>query len=499
VEHAFGSAGAAGVIESRPARECPGKLTIAVVASGSAGDFNPLLTLSSALTTRGHMVQTIVPTSAAGPAERLGLNPVVVPDTVNVPRGLPPRVPAVVSSSWAFQGLYRLVQRRRKTLLIMRWVYRRLAENQEKYAVVVSRVPDFGARLSRDGLGIPFVGLPGQPAAIHSVHEALGLPLPDGNNALLRAARGLMWRGIHAAGDRMFAGEINRFRRELGLPPILQSLNDWAFSPDLNIGLFPAWYGPPQPDWPANSRLTGFYLYDGGETGEFPADVQEFLRQGPPPVIITRGTRQERSESFFEAAVEACRRLGLRGMLVARAPDSVVRRLPTFARHFPYVPFGRLLPRAAAVIHHGGMGTTAQAIAAGTPQLVVPIADDHWDQGRRVEKLGVGAWLHPNRFRGRRAASKLASLLGSVKIRDTCRHYAEMTASVDPVVDTCRLIEKLVAHRLRSIIWLVTLAGSWKICDGGQHHAEMTPSFDPVVDRCGLFAELVSYGLRSIS
>jgi rhamnosyltransferase subunit B len=499
VERAFGPVGAAGVIESRPARESHGKLTIAVVASGSAGDFNPLLALSSALTTRGHLVQTIVPTSAAGPAERLGLNPVVVPDTVNVPRGLPPLVPAVISSSWAFQGLYRLVQRRRKTLLIMRWVYRQLAENQEKYAVVVSRVPDFGARLSRDGLGIPFVGLPGQPAAIHSVHEALGLPLPDGDNAVLRAARGVMWRGIHAAGERMFAGEINRFRRELGLPPILQSLNDWGFSPDLNIGLFPAWYGPPQPDWPANTRLTGFYLYDGGEARECPADVEEFLRQGSPPVIITRGTRQERSENFFEAAVEACRRLGVRGMLVARAPDSVVRRLPSFARHFPYVPFSHLLPRAAAVIHHGGMGTTAQALAAGTPQLVVPIADDHWDQGRRVEKLGVGAWLHPNRFRGTRAASKLASVLGSGTIRDTCRHYAEMMASVDPVGDTCRLIEKLVSRGLKSITWLVFLLGFRKMRDASQHHAEMTASVGSVEDTYRLIEELLSYGLRSIS
>jgi rhamnosyltransferase subunit B len=433
------------VTEPRPAHRSAGSLKIAVVASGSAGDFHPLLALSRALKSGGHTVHTIVPSSAAAAAERLGLDSVVVPDSVNVPRGLPPRVPGFVSSSWAFQGFYRLVQRRKKTLLTMRWVYGRLSE-QQQYSVVVSRVPDFGARLSRDGLGIPFVGLLGQPAALHSVHEALGLPLPDGDNAVLRRARGLVWHGIHRLGHLMFARDVNRFRSDLGLPPVRGSVNDWAFSPDLNIGLFPSWYGTPQPDWPVNTHLTGFYLYDGGDATVCPADVEEFLRQGAPPVVITRGTRQERSESFFEAAVAACRQLGVRGMLVARAPDSVVRCLPDFARHFPYVPFGRLLPRAAAVIHHGGIGTTAQAIASGTPQLIVPIADDQWDQGRRVEKLGVGTWLHPRRFQAGRVVSKLGSLLASREIRDTCRRYAEKAAACDPVKDTCRLIEELASR-----------------------------------------------------
>jgi rhamnosyltransferase subunit B len=426
------------------------RLTIAVVASGSAGDFNPLLALSRALATRGHAVDTIVPNAAAATAARLGLNPVVVPDSVNPPRGLPPRAPSTISHSWAFQGFYRLVQRRRRTLLTMRWVYGRLAENRQRYSVVVSRVPDFGARLARDGFGTPFVGLPGQPAAIHSVHEALGLPIPDGDTVLLRSARGLVWRGIHWIGDRMFLGEMNRFRREIGLSPIRQTLNDWAFSPDLNVGLFPPWYGAPQPDWPANTRLTGFYLYDGAETADCPPEVDAFLRQGPPPIVITRGTRTERSESFFDAAIKACGHLRARGMLVARTPDSVVRKLPDHTRHFPFAPFRRLLPRAAAVIHHGGMGTTAQAIAAGTPQLVVPIADDHWDQGKRVQKLGLGLWLHPRRFRDKVDAA-LASLLGSEEIRRTCQQYAAKMSEGDPVTDTCRLIEELGYGHLKMV------------------------------------------------
>jgi rhamnosyltransferase subunit B len=325
----------------------------------------------------------------------------------------------------------------------MRWVYDQLSRDWQQYSLVVSRVPDFGARLLRDRPGLPFACIQLQPAAFRSVHEAPGLPLPDGDTALLRSARAVTWRGIDWIIDRILAGEINRFRAELGLPPVRRLLRRWIFSPDLNIGLFPPWYGAPQPDWPTNTHLVGFHLYDAADATDFPADADDFLRKGSPPVVLTRSVHRERSESYFETAIEACCQLGLRAMLVGRVPDSVVRRLPEFVRYFPYVPFSRLLPRATALIHHGGIGTTALAIAAGIPQLIVPLVDDQWDQAQRVEKLGLGVWLHPRRFLVRIAASRLASLRESVGMRETCQRYAVETVNRDALGDACRLIEEL--------------------------------------------------------
>jgi rhamnosyltransferase subunit B len=418
-------------------------LNIAIVANGATGDVHPLLAFAKALKTRGHSVHTIVSSNGAEVAQHLGLNPVAIPDSINVPGLLPPRVPGFVSNSWVFQGFYRHAQRRERTLRIMRWLYKLISEKQHEYSVLVSRVPDVGARLARERLGIPLVCVQLQPAAFRSVHEAFGLPLPDGDTAALRAARALMWFGTDWIIDRMLTGEINRFRSELGLPPVWRILKEWIFSPDLNIGLFPRWYGAPQPDWPVHTHLTGFPLYDAAEAMEVPADAGDFFQQGAPPVVFTRSLHRERSEHYFDTAIEACRQLGLRGMFVGRVPDSVVRRLPDFVRHFTYVPFSRLLPQAAALIHHGGIGTTSQAIAAGIPQLVVPLVDDQWDQARRVEKLGVGLRLHPRRFRGRLAVSKLACLLDSKQIRRTCHGYADMVAKDDPMNDACRLVEEL--------------------------------------------------------
>jgi rhamnosyltransferase subunit B len=425
-------------------------LNLLVVANGATGDVHPLLAFARALKNRGHSVQTVVSSNGAEVAHQLGLNTVVLPDSINVPGILPPRMPGFVSNSWVFQGFYRYAQRRERTLRIMRWAYMLIAEKQHECSVVISRVPDLAARLARERLGIPFACVQLQPAAFRSVHEAFGLPLPDGDTAPLRAARAVMWFGIDWIVDRMLTGEVNRFRSELGLAPVSRILKEWIFSPDLNIGLFPSWYGAPQPDWPRHTHLTGFPLFDAAEAMEVPADADDFLQQGAPPVVFTRSLHRERSEDYFDTAIEVCRQLGLRGIFVGRVPDSVVRRLPEFVCHFPYVPFSRLLRRAAALVHHGGMGTTAQALAAGIPQLVVPLMDDQWDQARRVEKLGVGLRLHPRRFRGRLAVSKLASLLHSTQIRQTCHCYADMVAKDDSLNDACHLVEEWVSCTGRS-------------------------------------------------
>src|SRR5205085_2067897 len=98
--------------------------------------------------------------------------------------------------------------------------------------------------------------------------------------------------------------------------------------------------------------------------------------------------------------------------------------LPATVRHFAYVPFSQVFPRAAAVVHHGGIGTTAQALAAGIPQVIMPMGYDQPDNAERLVRLGVGAPLPPRRFTGARLAALLGKLLGP-DVRERCRALAE--------------------------------------------------------------------------
>jgi UDP:flavonoid glycosyltransferase YjiC (YdhE family) len=120
--------------------------------------------------------------------------------------------------------------------------------------------------------------------------------------------------------------------------------------------------------------------------------------------------------------------------------------LPEGVRSCAYIPFSQLLPRAAALVHHGGIGTTAQALAAGIPQLVMPMSHDQADNAARIERLGVGRSLVPRRFQAPAVARLLDELLNSTAVATCCREVAQKFHGVDPIADACRLIEETVPH-----------------------------------------------------
>ena len=117
--------------------------------------------------------------------------------------------------------------------------------------------------------------------------------------------------------------------------------------------------------------------------------------------------------------------------------------LPNTVAHFNYVPFSRLLPRAAVLVHHGGIGTASQGLSAGVPQLVMPLAHDQPDNADRLRRLGVGRALKPKRFTSANVARELQAL-NTDDVRKTCRAVAERFVGTDYLGQTCELIEKLV-------------------------------------------------------
>jgi UDP:flavonoid glycosyltransferase YjiC (YdhE family) len=150
---------------------------------------------------------------------------------------------------------------------------------------------------------------------------------------------------------------------------------------------------------------------------------------------------------FFQAAVDACVRLGRRGLLLARFASQIPRDLPDGVRHFSYIPFSQVLPRSAAIVHHGGIGTTAQGLAAGIPHLVMPLAHDQPDNAHRLERLGVARTLLPAKFRGPAVARALSALLDSPTVLSRAR---EIAGRLDPSADmdrSCGIIEGIQDSR----------------------------------------------------
>jgi UDP:flavonoid glycosyltransferase YjiC (YdhE family) len=220
-------------------------------------------------------------------------------------------------------------------------------------------------------------------------------------------------------------------------------MHEWYFSPQLVLGLFPDWFAPPQPDWPANTRLTGFPLWDEGETTAIPSKVSEFLAAGEQPIAFAPGSANTDARLFFAAAIEACQHLSRRGILLSRYRDHIPKKLPGGVIHAEFVPFSHLLPSAAALVHHGGIGTCAQGLAAGVPQIVMPMAYDQLDNAARLNRLGVAETLPPKIFTGPNLTRGLGSLLSDSRVTERAKHWAAEISRHEPLVETCLQLEKL--------------------------------------------------------
>jgi UDP:flavonoid glycosyltransferase YjiC (YdhE family) len=408
-----------------------------LIPFGSSGDVHPLVGVAAPLARRGHRVNVVTNGHFRPLVEREGLGYEEVGTAEDYLRAM------------EHPDLWHPTRAARAVM-----TYPGMADAQRRmYELVRDLAPDvvvggslaFGARVARETLGTPLVTVHLQPSILRStvappVLGPLWLPswLPR------RVVRGVWWLADRTFIDPIIAPAIEPLRRDLGLPPVRRYMNGWWDSPDRVIGLFPDWFAS-APDWPPQLRLTGFPLFDERTGDRLPDDVRRYLDAGEPPVVVTFGSGMRQGAAYFAAAADALGRIGGRGLLLTPFREQVPERLPAGVEHFAYVPFGLLLPHVAALVHHGGIGTCAQGLAAGLPQVIMPLAHDQPDNADRLGKLGVSRTLPPKRFRGPELAAVLTDLLVSERTAKACRAVAGRFAGTDPVGETCRLIEQVAA------------------------------------------------------
>ncbi len=404
---------------------------------GSHGDVHPFVGLGMELTRRGHAVTVITNPYFQSLIERAGL-PFVPLGTVEQFREVLEN-PLVWHPMEGFKLLLRYM------VSAMRPLYEAIAANYVPGETVVVHSPlGVGARLAHEKLGVPLATVHLAPSSLRSVVGPLVLPnvrVPGWMPAFLK-------RAVYWCGDRILVGPlvdapINAYRAELGLPAIARPLAVWWNSPQRILAMFPDWFAASAPDWPTQTRLCGFPRFDERGLVELPAELEAFLQAGEPPVIFTPGSAMQHGHAFFKAALEACARLPCRGILLTMHADHLPERLPDTVRHFTYIPFSQVFPRAAAVVHHGGVGTLAQGLAGGVPQLIMPMGYDQPDNAERLARLGVGAALSVHRFTGPNLAAKLRLLL-QPEVRQRSRELAGRLTNEQPLQRMCTLVEELL-------------------------------------------------------
>ena len=233
---------------------------------------------------------------------------------------------------------------------------------------------------------------------------------------------------------------MHALRRELGFPPAPSPVFEGKHSPELVLTMFPEFLAAPQPDWPAPVVQTGFPFFSQPGRPDTMEKLEAFLAAGEPPLVFTLGsTAVHIGRDFYQCAAEAARLLGRRAvLLLGKNPPP-----PALAGHglaLDYVPLGSVLPRAAAVIHHGGMGTCAQALRAGLPSLIVPFGFDQPDNAERLRRLGVARILRRDRVSRDTLVAALRELLARPALAARAR---ELSRLVQPEIDLNRSLDAI--------------------------------------------------------
>ncbi|WP_375463465.1 glycosyltransferase [uncultured Methylobacterium sp.] len=409
-------------------------MKIHLVAVGTHGDVLPFIALGAELMRRGHTVILAAPAPFAASAARIGLafhslgTQAQFDDFVADPQLWRPWR-GVRAAFDFFSAL---------TEPTYRWL-----EGGWTDGIVVASTLSLGARVAQDKLDLPLIVVHVMPMLMESRHAPPmlpGFPLP---RFLPPHVRHWLGRGADKFVIQPAAlPRLNAFRATIGLPRAGRLRHWWNLTPQL-ILMFPDWYAPRQPDWPAHAVQVGFPTADHlGDAADLSPALAAFLAAGPKPLVFTYGSGMRQGRPFFETARAICARLRRRGIFLAPQEGQVPPDLGRDVIHVPFAPLSQLLPCCDALVHHGGIGTVALALKAGVPQMIVPLAFNHFDEARRVTELGVGASLSRRRFTPARGARRLTRLLSDPDVKQACRNLRNHALDGDGVKEACDVIER---------------------------------------------------------
>jgi rhamnosyltransferase subunit B len=416
---------------------------------GTFGDINPLIAIALELKRRGHQPVLAVP-AVYGPK--------IVPLGIEFHPVRPDLDPKNTLLAEMVYDVRKGTERGLREFLFP--VLRQTYDDLTAAATIPARADllllgelNYAGPLVAEVTGIPWASYVLAPLSFFSAYDPPVLPMyprlaradtavPGMGHAIRRLARFV---------SRKWPQPVYDLRHELGLERGANPLFDAKHSPDLVLALFSSVLGHQQPDWPANTIITGFCYYDSDAgNAALPPHLEEFLAAGSAPLVFTLGSAAVLAAGqFYEFGARAAERLGMRAVLLIGSDTRNRPRhpLPDSICVAEYAPYSALFDRASAVIHQGGVGTTAQCLRAGKPMLIMPYSHDQPDNARRMRRLKVARIIQKRNFTPLRVAARLKELLENPIYFRRAQQIAVRLRSEDGVKAAVNNLESFLARK----------------------------------------------------
>ena len=417
-------------------------MRICILSVGTRGDVQPYIALGKGLQAAGHQIQLatlgmfepMVRSSGLGFA-LIEESPLSFIDRVIAPGG-------------------NFVQSLLETKRVITSMMERMLDDawhavQHADLIITSNLLIYPGYSLSEHLGVPSIG-----TFLAPYLRTRAFPNP----AVFSGQRSLGGRGnlltydlFNQATWQLYRSSMNRQRRRFGLSPLpmLGIAGQMLRAHYPFLCAHSALVVPRPVDWGDGIHVTGYWLLDTPATWQPPDALLAFLEAGPPPVYIGLGSMKTRDPAATtELLVQALTRSGQRGILFTGSLGISQAEVPDEVFTLSEVPHDWLFPRMAAVVHHGGAGTTAAGLRAGVPTIITPIYGDQFFWAQGVAALGVGPPPIPHKhLTAEQLATAIRLATSDQAMQERARAVGHTLREEDGVAPAVRVIEAICAAR----------------------------------------------------
>lgn len=416
-------------------------MKITITAVGSRGDVQPYVALAVGLKRAGHEVRLSAPHIFAGLIAEHGLQ--------HLPISMNPQEimdhPAVQAASQS--GNYVLFLRtlfREGKMLVQTFLDQVYANCQEGEAVISSMIP-YGAYDAAEKRRIPFIQTVLAPYYPTTAFAAPGISLPFNWGTVNKLTYDLVDQSFW----QFFRPIQNRWRKEqLGLPPfpIIGPHREIRRRVPTVMG-YSSIVVPTPTDWPASNYVTGYWFLDKAKNWQPPAGLESFLEAQPTPIYIGFGSMPERDSSrMTQLILDALRLSGQRCVLLSGWAGLGDEQLPDTVFHVESIPHAWLFKRVAAIVHHGGAGTTAAGLCARVPSIITPYTTDQFFWADHIVRLGVGPKsVSYHHLTAETLAAMIRQAIADTKMRQRAAEIGQRIEDENGVGKAVEIIERYLS------------------------------------------------------
>lgn len=363
---------------------------IVLLTSGTRGDIQPLIALGVGLRAAGRQVCVVTHPAFAAFVTGYGLAFRPLDGDLNALLASPEWRSALVYDGHPLRSLRTTL----RYLHVAKPLYSQMLhsawQQTQGASMLIASLPTaaFAGQIAT-ALGIPYAlaflqpagGTAVFPSPLLPITRSLGPQMNRMSHALIERSLWIPWRN-----------EINQWRRRcLGLPALPAGGPFYALRETPVVYGFSPQIVPAPTDWPRHWHVSGYWFLPSPAEAALPTDLAQFVAAGPPPVYVGFGSMgSQRRTDLADTVIAGVRQAGRRAVLAFSDSMPVGQRSADLFVTGP-IAHDLLFPQMAAIVHHGGAGTTAAALRAGVPSIAVPVGIDQWFWGRRIADLGAGS------------------------------------------------------------------------------------------------------------